>query len=577
VATEQHAPLPSPPQDGPPSLAVEGTAASHRGRRRHWAAQRPSGGSPFSAAFAAEHAGLILAIVLGVLLPVVVAAATGNLSIPHNDAWSYSRIAQTFGRTGHIRLLDWNRSALVGQFVVLGPLASSIVVQQLFVAVLAVVGLFAVYDLTRPALGTRGAGYATLVVALWPGFGLLATSFMPDVPALTAALLCLALGRRALERGSMVLFVLSMACGLWGMTIREQSGAAPVAVAVCALAIDRYRRALRPLMTIGVTILAAVLYLGFDAWHSGLPKVDPPNYAVVTSTLGTAVNLICRSWFTLALPLAPAVAYAARPWRWRRHSQIAAVLTAAAAVMTVHDFHPKNLFLGNYLAWNGAYAAVMPDGDDRVVFPHHFWWLVVAAACLSGSLLTGLVIENYRRVGPILGVFTLVTAVGTVATNLLGQNISDRYLIALAPGLLVIVLAPAVERDIPRMRRRLIAPVAAGLAVGLLSLAITANGFSFDTQRWRTATQVAQSGVPAARIDAGLEWLGYYSPAGMVDRYPSSGMGFEGYFSRVASCRVITMGKVSRHGWKLERVVTYSTFLVAGTSRLYVYDSGTPC
>src|SRR5579884_3238448 len=128
VATEQHAPLPSPPQDGPPSLAVEGTAASHRGRRRHWAAQRPSGGSPFSAAFAAEHAGLILAIVLGVLLPVVVAAATGNLSIPHNDAWSYSRIAQTFGRTGHIRLLDWNRSALVGQFVVLGPLASSIVV-----------------------------------------------------------------------------------------------------------------------------------------------------------------------------------------------------------------------------------------------------------------------------------------------------------------------------------------------------------------------------------------------------------------------------------------------------------------
>jgi len=575
MTTGQH--VPPPLQDTQQSLAAAGTVAPHRDSPRLRAAERPGRGFPFSASFAAEHAALILAIALGVLLPVVVAAVTGNLSIPHNDAWSYSRIAQTYGRTGHIRLLNWNRSGLIGQFVVLGPLASSIVVQQLFVAVLALVGLFAVYDLTRSALGTRGAGYVALAVALWPGFGLLATSFMPDIPALTAALLCLAFGRRALERGSVLLFVLSMAFGLWGMTIREQSGAAPLAVAVCALAIARYRRALSPLVAIGVTILVAVLYLVFNAWHEGLPKADPASSTVVSSMMGTAVNLIARSWFTLALPLAPAVVYAARPWRWQRHSQIAAVLTAVGAAMAVHDFRPKNLFLGNYLESNGAYPDVMVDGDHRVVFSRHLWWLVVTVACVSGSLLTGLVVENYRRVDPILGVFTLVTAVGTVAANLVGQIVYDRYLIALVPGLLIIVLAPSVEQGIPRTRRILVAPVAAGLAVGLLSLATTANGFSFDTQRWRTATQVAQSAVPAARIDAGLEWLGYHSPGGMTNRYPSSGLGFEGFFSPVPSCRVISVAKESRHGWKLERVVTYSTFLVVGTSRLYVYDTNTPC
>lgn len=576
---------PSPLRDGRPTEAA--AAADHdmpRGtrsrRRRPDSARGGSAARILQAARSREHAGLTLAVVLGVLLPVVAAAATGNLSIPHNDAWAYSRIAQTFGRTGHIELLNWNRSALVGQFAVLGPLASSIVAQQLFVALLALLGLLAVYDLVRPSVGARRAGYAALVVALWPGFGLLATSFMPDVPALTAALVCLALGRRAVERerGSVLLFVLSMAVGLWGMTIREQAAAAPVAVAVCALAIGRYRRAVRPLVVLGAAVAVGALFLVFDSWHNALPKADPPIYKVAGSLLDTSVNLVAQSWFTLALPLAPAVAFAARPWRWRRGSQITAALTAVGAVMAVHDFTAQNLFLGNYLTPNGAYAAVMLDPGHRVVFSHHLWWVVVAIACVSGALLAGLVVENFRRVEPILGVFTLITVAGTLGTNLVGQGVFDRYLIALAPALLVVLLAPGPAAEARQTERRaLLAPLAAGIAVGALSLAITANGLSFDTQRWSTASALTRSGVPASRIDAGLEWLGYYSPSGMTDRYPNSGLGFESFFSPVPSCRAITAGRQNRPGWTLERVVTYRTFLVAGTSRLYVYDTNTAC
>jgi hypothetical protein len=43
---------------------------------------------------------LIAAICFGVLLPFLIALSSGNLAIPHNDAWSHSRIAKTFADTG---------------------------------------------------------------------------------------------------------------------------------------------------------------------------------------------------------------------------------------------------------------------------------------------------------------------------------------------------------------------------------------------------------------------------------------------------------------------------------------------
>ena len=73
-------------------------------------------------------------------MPLALAFLTGSIAIPHNDAWSHSRIAEGFARDGEIRMLGWNRTALVGQVVPLGPLAASIVAQQVFVAVLAVLG-----------------------------------------------------------------------------------------------------------------------------------------------------------------------------------------------------------------------------------------------------------------------------------------------------------------------------------------------------------------------------------------------------------------------------------------------------
>ncbi|NUT51809.1 MAG: hypothetical protein HOV94_31630, partial [Saccharothrix sp.] len=142
------------------------------------------------------------AVVVGLVVPLSLAVTTGSLSIPHNDSWAYSRIAETFGRTGRIELLGWNRSALFGQFLPLGPLASRLEAQHVFVALLGLVALVATYDLCVASTGRRRAALAAVAVALWPGFGLLATSFMSDMPTLAAVTACLALGRRAVSSGA---------------------------------------------------------------------------------------------------------------------------------------------------------------------------------------------------------------------------------------------------------------------------------------------------------------------------------------------------------------------------------------
>lgn len=538
------------------------------------------------------HLGLLVVIIVGVALPVLFAALTGNLSIPHNDAWSYSRIAQTFARTGHIELLGWNRSTLVGQFIPLGPLGASITVQQLFVALLGAVSLAAVHDLVRPTLGTRRAAFAALLVAFWPGFGLLATSFMPDVPALAATLVSISLGRRALARDSIPLLALATAVGLWGVTIRAQVIAAPAALLLYAFATRRSRQRISFLPLCVAAAVSGAVLVAVNTWYNALPNSDAPTYTTAATLFAGADNtaaLIAHAVLTMAFPLAPAIVLAARPWRWRLAAKLTSVATLLMGVAAVYDFGVQHAFLGNYLAPQGPYAGVLLDGDNRIVFSRHVWWVIVAGAVVSASLLTGLLVQKGRGLDRLLLTFTAVTALGTVATNVVGQSVFDRYLISMAPGVLAVVLAPgdgrrgaapegiAADRaDRGPGRPHRIAALAALAGTGLVSIAILAGGFSFDAQRWQVATALTGRGVAADQIDAGLEWLGYHSPSGVVNRYPAASLGFEGYFYARDTCYVVTAVRQNRSGWTLQSTTDYRTFYVAGTSKLYVYATNVP-
>lgn len=580
--------LPRPPKTAPPPEAAPA-------RRRPWPAK--------------ANPGLLTALMFGVFIPVLLAALSGNLTIPHNDAWSYSRIAQEFGRTGHLRLLGWNRSALLGQIVVLGPLARFLLAQQLFVALTAAAVLVAAYALLRPRLGARRAGWASAVLALWPGFGLMGTSFMADMPALAAMLLCLVLGRRAARTESLWLFAASMAVGFWATTIRQQAVAAPVAVGLCLLADRRFRTRPRLAALLGGGAVFSAAFLLFYAWHDGLPKSDPPQYQLAADWPSQLHVLLVQSWFTLAVALAPAVFQAARPRQWSKAARWATLAAAVVAIQSRHKFGPQNLFLQNYLSMRGAYYGVDWDtGRHRVVFSPGIWSLVTILACVSGALLVGLAVENRRSGGcdRFLGTFAVITAAGTAVTNVVGQDVYDRYLLVLAPAVLAVVLAPRRTIPVPApsrspetltahvplspraallgrptaRRRPAIRPaaLAAGLLVGLLSLGTLTVSLAWDTARWQIAEKVTrESGLPPEKVDAGLEWIGWHSADGVTDRNPAPPVwGWEDYLGTTPACRILTVSPDRDHPFALLGVYDFKTYMVFGSSHLYYYDTRQP-
>ncbi|MCJ0894453.1 hypothetical protein [Rhodococcus sp. ARC_M5] len=515
---------------------------------------------------------LASAALLGVAVPLVLATVSGGLAIPHNDAWSYGRIAQTFGYSGHIELLGWNRSALFGQFVVLGPLARSLVAQHLFVAALSVVALAAVYDLVVTTAGRVRASLAVLIVAVWPGFGLLATSFMLDVPAMAAIMVCLAVGRRALRGQSIPLLVASIGVGFWGFTIREQALAAPAAVLLVGItfALRSHRR--RDVITIGcVGAVLGLAMVGFELGRQSYGAGDPPVIAVPENLIRVGGTVLAQGYFLLALVVSPALLLVARPWRWGRVPLLAAVVTAAVAVVAVDYFGRRAFFVGNYLDPAGPYWAA---GNSRPaeIFPISSWTLVVSLACISAVLLAGILVQRARSTDPVLGIFVTLVVLGNLASALSGQTLYDRYWLLAVPPLLAMVLAKRPADSVAQVRgsQLIIRRVAVGAVLAVLaafSTAITAAGFAYDGARWDAAEALVAAGVPATDINAGLEWNGFHSAVGMS---PPGSWKFPGN----RSCYLVAAAPQPDR--EADSVRTYRPFLIAGEAHLWVYDEGCP-
>jgi len=535
---------------------------------------------------------LLPALLLGVLLPVAIAGLSGNLTIPHNDAWSYSRIARTFGLTGEIHLSSWNRSALLGQIVVLGPLARSLLVQQLFVAALGALLLLSVFELLRRRVGNRAAGLVAVGVACWPGFALLTTSYMADIPAAATAVASVWVGELALRRDRRWLFVLALLLGLWSCTIRLQSIAAPVALIAWALLRPRAAadgssvRVNRAVAVVGAVVFG-VFFAAFTVWQSSLPNGDPASFAVPADWFGVVTGDTVKGFYETALVAGPVALIAGKPWTWRWPSWAAAAAVAAAGVIAAVVFG-RDFFLPNYLSQSGAYGVVFPP--VRVQFSDHFWWLIIGFAIAMGAVLAGAIAASRPRLGSVLALFTILTLLGTAATAVLGQSVFGRYLIPLLPGLFALVLRPRTrdarrtsERSAPirdgmgRLRVPVVLVGAATLAAtGLLSGALAANAWANDRARWNVGVQAAAAGVPSDRIDAGFEWMGWFSPNGVIQAHPTSGFGHEGMFSTSAYCVVTVPSPMPSNVWTLREEVPYRNYLVAGLAHLYVYDTHAP-
>jgi hypothetical protein len=516
---------------------------------------------------------LVFFIGLAVGFPAALAALSGNFAIPHNDAWAYSLIAERFARTGSITLVGWNRAFTLGQAVLLGPLGRSIVAQQLLVVVLAVLALGATFLLLRTMLSIQRALFGTTVVGAFPGFGLLATSFMADVPAFCAILATLLVGVVAIRRRSFTGVLIATAVGIWGFTVREQAIVAPACVLISAFFAWTDRASRMKLVVLAVATFVGVVTL--ETWRHSLAHGDAPNAPGAGLHAWHSEAYMCVSaFFTLGLLVLPASVGTSRPSSWSIAARWTAGLTGLMGVIAVARHHP--LLLGNYLDLHGAYSAVLLG--TRNVLPHVVWSGLELAAWVGGMLLAGAVIDRARKLDLAIGLFGLFTVLGTAFEALVGQRTFDRYLLPLMPVALIVILGVSHPYPIPRWR--VVAAAGTLIALSTTSLVITANGLAFDAARWSGAQSVVSRGIKAQAIDAGLEWVGYHYPRGPTVRNHErnkqrAGLPWyaQSLFPAAQECYVLT-SSMDRGLGRVVQSFNYRTYLAFGHSRLLLYDTG---
>lgn len=538
------------------------------------------------------------------VLALGVSAAGGGLSIPHNDAWAYGKIAERFASDGTVSLVGWNRPGLVGQTLLAVPLTrllpDATVAQHLTVWALALLLVLAAERFFRPVLGMAGAAVVAGVTVLFPGLGLLATSFMADVPAAALGMLCLLAGARAaaaLPRpAGWGWLALSLVLGWLAATTREQALAAPAAVVLwLGLALFRQRRSGELAGVLGAAGLFLAAFVAAELWRRGLANADAP---IVASASWRSPAALVRGAVTLGLALLPvslliAPGLVAPGLTGRLGPRALAALAAAAAALTfllvrVVAGAEEALLSGNYLGGPVPYPEA-GLGAPPALLPEALW--VVAALAGAWSLLVIVAALTRERDGPAprhprLGLgrtFALLTVAGTTLQTLAGQLLFDRYLLPLVPVVAGMCLAEGLHagRPVAKLRAgwpgRRAALVAPAIAAGLLAVlggVLVTSGTAHDVARWRAAERLVREGAAARDVAAGLEWVGWHSQEpfrpGAVGPARTA---WSVHFSDSRDCWVVAGDRRDAPDLVLERTLSYDRLLVTAPAQMHVYRS----
>ena len=500
-------------------------------------------------------------------------------------------------------------------------------VPSLAVAVAAAIGLVSTFVLVRTFLRPGPSAAVVLALLSLPGFWVNTSSFMTDVPAFSAEMVCLLLGTASARRAGWsrwALLAFSMLVGVGGFSVREFDLAAPVAVLLALAARDKRRW--RAYLAAGVLAGAAcgAVYL----WTAHLPGAEQK--ALVMPSWW-AVRGLTGAYFTFAFAVSPVLgAVLWRAWRTATAASwalVAVAIGAGAWLLTHHDA----VLIGNYLSQQGVGGGALLGGARPKLFPTWAWQSLEYMAVLAGAALAFVAAcRRPRRPVAVPGLvllrsFTLLSGAGLVAYGLfVAAPLWDRYVWPVAFGASALLLAqtragaprptgaapPAAEvlarperwrrpgrhvalggapkHAVPSWRGR---GVRGAVPVGLVAacavpaiaaaVAVTVNADAYDGARWEAGGLAVRAGYPAGSVDAGFEWVGSHATTGAVGGRRPAGAPpyvtwYDQLFLRFHDCAFVSGSPFGGPSVRPLGVVSYQEVGFAGNERLYVLAVNSP-
>jgi hypothetical protein len=549
------------------------------------------------------------ALAVGVGIPLLIATATGAIAIPHNDDWAYSRVALTLASEHKLRLVGWNQTNLIGHIIWAQPFLAifghSQPVLHAAQALAAATGLVTAYFVLRRFLSSGAALFATGLLATFPGYALLSTTFMSDTTAFAAQLGCLLSGLVALEGGRRAkpLLVVSLILGLFGFTIREIALAAPLAVLSArfvALPSARNRRETGALL-----VFIAAFSAAFEIWRHSLPGDQVAPFFSAFAGYHQWSEQLVRAFFTTAFAALPALVLVCGRLRrvLSRRSLIAALLALGVGALAVlhQPRGPFTLFTGNSLTRQGAVPVSLPG--RQVLFPAAVWAAMTIAALAAGALLSAVFVESaehaFRRArrgvpahrlllsAPpskiVLAVYGVLSVLPLLLRAASGPGVLfDRYFWSAEIPLLVLVFSVLSPTRPPGGVARWLAATATML-LALVSLTLVAEDSTSSVARWNAGNAAVARGVSPVDVDAGLEWMGWHYP-GVVgaQREPHRWRRPASWYNALempaaGNCILMSFSPRPERWLRLIEKRTYRPFVLWGRRELFVYQNGPAC
>jgi len=485
-----------------------------------------------------------LALLLGAyLLPLLLVSPVGEF--PLIDSWTYALAVRHLVEEGRLQISEWTATTLVFQVLWGAAFAKlfgfSFTALRASTLVLSFVGSAALYATGRE-LGLRPprALLGALLYWLDPLTFSLSYTFMSDVPAISLLLLATYGAARGARRGRTGGFLVVGVAAALAFLVRQPGLLSPPAVLLYG-ALARWPARQFAWRALAVAGPPAVAVAGYLAWtrHQGLPQEQGRVLAVALRDgpglwraalllggyLALYLGLCC---FPLALACGPSVVRALAG-RGHRHALVPLAWVGTVAGL-VFGLAWRGQHLPGYPAWMpylryGGMVQVAGIGPDDLLGARAPFLAPGARIALTALAAVGLGVLGLAAYGrraapghrppgppPPIGLVAAV-ALGQLAALfpvsahvLVGTWVSfDRYLLPLLPFALLLGLWAT--------RGLRLAP--ALLLVGLLglggfSLAGTQDWLAYNRLRWQLAHELVAQGVPRTRIDAGMEWDGWF-------------------------------------------------------------------
>lgn len=503
-----------------------------------------------------RHPDWLGAAVIILLLALAVIAVGPIHNFPVEDDWDYSRMVKIFVETGRLQRSDYAQATLIFPAVYGGVVSklfgfsfTTLRLSTLALALLALLGFYFLLAELGFTAGRRILG--TLALLVTPVFVYLAFSFMTDVPSLCWTVIAMLFYVRSIKRRAPSEAVIGAACAALAFLTRQTGLFIPIAFAIVAL--------WRLPRTTWLRFLAAgcVLPVGVIALYLWLDRNSVGNWATQNITLSlTAQQLAQPEWWgifvrravqtamTVGLYLSPlmaAVFFGAgiRPkWRPLRlpitrgravaYAVLAVIFAVAVTRLALRgEWFP---YLTDILTRAGlrpylAFVAWDAGALRADIFPPWLLgiWTIFAAILGLALAFAGLQRINRRwprDEAPELQFVLLLTFL-IAGSSLVFATFYERYLLPLLPGAIIILLAVAQQRGFSvRAGALALVPLA------LFSWLLMQDYWSWNEARWQVGRELLAQSIPAAKIDAGYEWDGWYLYDATVDYIRSTGKPF---------------------------------------------------